>query len=75
LAGTACYQKDPEIKVPKRCSGHVYLTYIVWESFVVIDQPAIVRFLTHKKLSTRDITAELEGEYGYEALSLSAVKK
>jgi hypothetical protein len=38
-------------------------------------QAALVRFLTLKKLSGSDITAELEGVYGHEALSLSAVKK
>jgi transposase len=40
-----------------------------------MEQRAVVRFLTLKKLSARDIMAELEGEYGHEALSLSAVKK
>jgi hypothetical protein len=38
-------------------------------------QRAVVRFLTLQKLSARDITAELEGVYGHEALSLPAVKK
>jgi hypothetical protein len=40
-----------------------------------MEQRAIVRFLTPKKLSARDIMAELEGVYGHEALSLSVVKK
>jgi transposase len=40
-----------------------------------MEQRAVVRFLTLKKLSARDITAELEGVYEHEALSLSAVKK
>jgi hypothetical protein len=38
-------------------------------------QLAVVRFLTLKKWSARDITAELERVYGHKALSLSAVKK
>jgi transposase len=38
-------------------------------------QHPFVRFLALKNLSVRDITAELEGMYGHEALSLSAVKK
>jgi hypothetical protein len=40
-----------------------------------MEQRAAVRFSTLKKLSARDITVELEGVYGHEALSLSAVKK
>jgi hypothetical protein len=40
-----------------------------------MEQHAIVRFLILERLSARDITAELEGVYGHEALSLSAVKK
>jgi hypothetical protein len=40
-----------------------------------MEQRAVVRFLTLKKLSARDITAELEGMYGYEVLSLLAVRK
>jgi hypothetical protein len=41
----------------------------------VIEQRAAVRFLTLKKVSAIDITVELEGVHGREALSLSAVKK
>jgi hypothetical protein len=40
-----------------------------------MEQRAVVRFLTLKKLSARDIIADLEGVYGHEALSLSAMKK
>jgi hypothetical protein len=40
-----------------------------------MEQRAVVRFLTLKKLSAMDIMAELEAMYGYETLSLSAVKK
>jgi hypothetical protein len=40
-----------------------------------MEQPAVVRFLILKRLSARDITAELVGVYGHAALSLSAVKK
>jgi hypothetical protein len=40
-----------------------------------MDHLVVVQFLTLKKLSARDITAELEGMYGHEALSLSAAKK
>jgi hypothetical protein len=40
-----------------------------------MEQRAIVQFLILKKLSAMDITAELEGLYGHEAPSLSAVKK
>jgi hypothetical protein len=43
--------------------------YIVWESSLVVAQHVVVRFLTLKKLSARDITAELEGVYGHEVLS------
>jgi hypothetical protein len=39
----------------------------------VMEQRTVLRFLTLKKLSARDITIELEGVYGYEALSLSTV--
>jgi hypothetical protein len=41
----------------------------------VMEQRVVVRFLIRKKLSARDIKEELEGVYGHEALSLSAVKK
>jgi hypothetical protein len=40
----------------------------------LMQQRAIVRFLTFKKLSARDITAELEGISGREALFLLAFK-
>jgi hypothetical protein len=40
-----------------------------------MEQHAVIRFMTLKKLFARDISAELEGMYGHEALSLSAVKK
>jgi hypothetical protein len=40
-----------------------------------MEQRAVVRFLTLKKLSAKDITAELEGVDGHEALCLSAVRK
>jgi hypothetical protein len=40
-----------------------------------MEQRAIVRFFTLKKLSAKDIRAELEGVFGHEVLSLSAVKK
>jgi hypothetical protein len=39
-----------------------------------MEQRTVVRFLTLKKLSARDFTAELKKVYGHEALSLSAVK-
>jgi hypothetical protein len=68
-------KNNPEIKVPRRCRGHVRLKYIVRESLLVMDQRTVVRFLTLKTLSARDITAELEEVYGHEALSLSVVKK
>jgi hypothetical protein len=58
-----------------RWRGHARLKYIVWESSLAIGQHAIVRVLTLKKLSARDITAELEGAYGHEVLSHSVVKK
>jgi transposase len=48
---------------------------MVWEFLLVMEQRAVVRFLTLRKLSARDITAKLEGVYGHEALSLLAVKK
>jgi transposase len=40
-----------------------------------MEQRALIRFLTLKKLSARDVTAELEGVYGRELLSFSVVKK
>jgi hypothetical protein len=40
-----------------------------------MEQPAVVHFLTLKKLSARDIAAEMEGVYGHEALSLLAMKQ
>jgi hypothetical protein len=40
-----------------------------------MEQRAAIQLLTLKKLSAKDITAELEGVYGHEALSLSVVKK
>jgi transposase len=40
-----------------------------------MEQRAVVRFLTFKMLSARDIMAELEGIYGHEALSGSMVRK
>jgi hypothetical protein len=40
-----------------------------------MEQRTVVRFLTLKKLSARDITAELEAVYGHEAISLSTVRK
>jgi hypothetical protein len=40
-----------------------------------MEQPVVVRFLALKKLSANDVKAELEGEYGHDALSPSAVKK
>jgi hypothetical protein len=40
----------------------------------MMQQRAIVRFLTLKKLFARDITSELQGISGREALFLSAVK-
>jgi hypothetical protein len=41
----------------------------------VIEQRAVVRFLTLKKLSAMDITAILEGVYEHEAVVFSALKK
>jgi hypothetical protein len=40
-----------------------------------MELPAIVRFLTLKKLFAWDMMAELERVHGSKALSLSAVKK
>jgi hypothetical protein len=40
-----------------------------------MEQRAIVRLLTLKKVSAMDSTAELKVLYGREALSLSAVRK
>jgi transposase len=51
------------------------LKHMVWESLVVMEHRAVVRFFTRKKLSARDATAELEEVHRHEALSLSAVKK
>jgi hypothetical protein len=68
-------KKNPEIKVPKRCRGYVRLKYIACESSLVTEQRVVIQFLTLKRLFARDVTAELEGVYGHEALSLSAVKK
>jgi hypothetical protein len=48
---------------------------IVSESSLMMEQRAIGQFLILKKLSARDITADLEGLYRHEALSLSAMKK
>jgi hypothetical protein len=62
-------EKNPEVKVRRRGRGYARLKYIVWESSFVMQQRAVVRFLILKKLSAREITAELEGLYGYEALS------
>jgi hypothetical protein len=67
--------KRPKIKVPRHCRDHIRSKYIVWKSSLVTEQRAIVRFLTLKKLSAKHITAELEGLYGHEALSLSVAKK
>jgi transposase len=39
------------------------------------EQSTVFRSLIFKKLSARDIAFELEGVYGHEALSRSAVKK
>jgi hypothetical protein len=39
-----------------------------------MEQLAVVRVLTLKKLSAKNIIAELKGVYEYEALSLAAVK-
>jgi hypothetical protein len=64
-------QKNPEIKVSRHCRGHARLKYIVGESSLVMEQRGVVRFLIFKKLAARDITAELEGMYGHEALSPS----
>jgi hypothetical protein len=61
-------KRGPEIKVARHCTGHVDLRYIVWESSLVMEGRAVIIFLTLKKLSTRDITAELEGVSGHEAL-------
>jgi hypothetical protein len=40
-----------------------------------MEQRVVIRFLTLKELSVRDIMAELERVYGHEALSPLAVKK
>jgi hypothetical protein len=68
-------KKNLEIKVPRRCRGYVDLKYIVWESSLVMEQRAFMQFLSLKKLSARDITAELEGVYGDQVLPPAAVKK
>jgi hypothetical protein len=49
--------------------------YIVWKSSLVMEQRLAVRCVILKKLPARNITAELDGAYGHEALSLLAVKK
>jgi hypothetical protein len=67
--------KNFETKVSRCCRDHAHLKYIVWESSLVMEQRVLVQSLTLKKLSARDVTAELEGLYGHEALALSAVKK
>jgi hypothetical protein len=41
----------------------------------VMEQRTVVQFLILKKLSARNITAELERRYRHEARSLSAVRK
>jgi hypothetical protein len=46
----------------------------VWNSSGLMEQGAVVQFLTLKKLCDKGIRAEIEGVYGHEALSLSAAK-
>jgi hypothetical protein len=62
--------KNPEIKVARCCRGHEHLKILF-----VMEQRAVVRFLTLKNLSARGTMAELEGLDGHEALSLSALKE
>jgi hypothetical protein len=68
-------KKNPEIKVPRRCRCHRSLEYIVWEPSLVMGQSAVLRFLTLKKLSARDIRAKLDTMFSHRALCLSAMKK
>jgi hypothetical protein len=68
-------QLGNEEKEPGEPKRHVLLRIPTQESSGVMEQRAVVRFLTLKELSTKDIITELEELYGYKALSLSAVKK
>jgi hypothetical protein len=56
-------------KVPIRCGANVRADYSASESAVRLGQHAVVRFLTLKKLSGKDIATELEKVYGLETLS------
>jgi hypothetical protein len=68
-------KKNPKTKGARRCRGHVRLKYLVWGSSLIMEQCAVVQFLTLRKLSVMDIMVELNGVCGHEALSLSAVRK
>jgi hypothetical protein len=57
------------IPMSMRFGESVRLKYRACGSSVLVEQPAVVRFLTLKKLSVKDIPTELEGVYGHEALS------
>jgi hypothetical protein len=56
------------------CDG-VCLKYPAWQFADLMEQRAVVRFLTLKKLSAKDVRTEFEAVYGHQAFSLSAVKK
>jgi hypothetical protein len=49
--------------------GDVRLTNPIWDSSSLIEQPAVVRFVTLMNISAKDIRPELEELYGHEALS------
>jgi hypothetical protein len=67
--------KDPEVKVPRRCRGHVRLKYIDLGVLASDEQCVVILFLTVKQLSAMDITAEADGVYRHKTLSFVVVKK
>jgi hypothetical protein len=74
-ASSYCLSSKDLVKNPDAFSGHACLKNPAWDSLSLMEQHAIVRFFTLKKLSAKDIRAELERVYGHEALSLLAVKE
>jgi hypothetical protein len=71
---TVCH-KNSSSKIPIRLLGRIRFNNTVWNSSCLMEQRAVGRFFTLKKLSVKDIRAELEGVYGYEALTLPRMKK
>jgi hypothetical protein len=67
--------KNTSFTIPIRFLGDVRLEYSLQASSHLMEESAVIRFFQLKKLSPKDIRAELDDVYGHKTLSLSPVQK